>query len=88
MKDPRNWPGQISNFYVAIGSNSTLHWCFVGRQIKDVFRFMLYHLSNPRILLQNRWVLSSNTQVAKLVFRAGLAFPNIHDISRDSHFCV
>lgn len=55
---------------------------------KDVFRFMLYQLWNPRILLRNRWVLSSNTQVEKLVFRAGLAVPNIHDISRDSHFCI
>ena len=43
---------------------------------KDVFRFMLYHIWNPRILLRNRWVLSSNTQVAKLVFRTGLALPN------------
>ena len=30
MKDPRNGSGQISKF--SVGSNSALHWCFVGRQ--------------------------------------------------------
>ena len=42
---------------------------------KDVFGFILYALCNPRILPRNRWVLSSNTQLTKLKFKAGLALP-------------
>ena len=32
---------------------------------RDVFRFILYALWNPRILPRNRWVLSPNAQVTQ-----------------------